>query len=160
LISRRDRLWFRANPYNASAQSFHTRGHINVSNEAELLIPGAVTPVAERGRFDRHQMMELMMMKTMLCAAAGAMALYAVPAGAVQPSAPLALKSADVQNVETVRSRHRDRSVWYGSRWYGAAGAYAYAPGYRSYGYSSRRCVGDENFDSANPSWKCFNARR
>ena len=95
-----------------------------------------------------------MMCAAVLCATAGATALYAVPAGAVQPSAPLALNSADTQNVETVRSRHHSR--WYGSRWYGAAGAYAYAPRYR-YGYS-RRCVGDENADAAYPSWMCFNA--
>ena len=98
------------------------------------------------------------MRKTMMCAAVlCATALYAVPAGAVQPSAPLALKSADIQNVETVRSRHRYHSRWYGSRSYGAAGAYAYAPRYRSYGYS-RRCTGDADFDSAYPSWMCFNA--
>jgi hypothetical protein len=98
------------------------------------------------------------MRKTMLCAVAlCATALYAVPAGAVQPSAPLALKGADTQNVETVGSRHRHHSRSYSSRWYGAAGAYAYSPRYRSYG-SSRRCTGDTDFDSAYPSWMCFNA--
>src|SRR5262245_29346105 len=101
--------------------------------------------------------MERAMTKTMLCAAASAVALYAVPAGAVQPSAPLALKSAETQSVETVRYRHR-----YHSRWYGAAGAYAYAPGrYRGYGVRSRRgCSGDENIDSAFPSWMCSGATR
>ena len=79
-------------------------------------------------------MRKTMMCAAVLCATAGATALYAVPAGAVQPSAPLALKSAATQNVETVRSRHYSR--WYGSRWYGAAGAYAYAPRYR-YGYGA-----------------------
>ena len=94
------------------------------------------------------------MRKTTMCAAVlCATALYAVPAGAVQPSAPLALKSADTQNVETVRYRHRYRSGWYG--------AYAAAPRYRGYGrYGSRRCVGDENADAAYPSWMCFNARK
>lgn len=105
------------------------------------------------------------MTKTMLCAAATAVALYAAPAGAVQPSAPLALKSANTQNVETVRSRHR-----YHSRWYGSAGAYAYAPGYRSYGYAPRYrsygygsrpgCTGEESADAAFPSWMCSGRSR
>jgi hypothetical protein len=115
-------------------------------------------------------MRKTMMCTAVLCATAGATALYAVPAGAVQPSAPLALKSADTQNVETVRSRYRYHSRWYGSRWYGAAGAYAYAPGYRGYGYAGRYrgygeryrrgCTGDETVDSAFPSWMCFGADR
>ena len=117
-------------------------------------------------------MRKTMLAAAVLCATASAAALSAVPAGAVQPSAPLALKGADTQNVETVRSRHR-----YHSGWYGATGAYAYAPGYRSYapgyrsyGYAGRYrgygeryrpgCSGDENIDSAFPSWKCSGASR
>src|SRR5215467_1027849 len=89
-----------------------------------------------------------------LCAAAGAVALYAAPAGAVQPSAPLALKSADSQNVETVRWRHRYRG-------FSARGAYARAPGYNSYGVRHRRgCSGEESTDAAFPSWMCFGASR
>ena len=109
------------------------------------------------------------MTKTMLCAAAGALALYAVPASAVQPSAPMALKSAESQNVETVRSRHRYQDRYYRG-WSGAGGAYAYAPRYRDYGYAGRYrgygersrpgCTGDENADSAYPSWMCFGADR
>ncbi len=96
------------------------------------------------------------MMKMMLCAAAGAVALYAPPAGALQPSAPLALKSADTQSVETVRWRYR-----YHSRWFGARGAYASAGRYRSYGERRRRgCSGEESTDSAFPSWMCFGASR
>jgi len=89
-----------------------------------------------------------------LCAAAGAVALYAAPAGAVQPSAPLALKSADNQNVETVRWRHRYRG-------YSARGAYAAAGRYRGYGERHRRgCSGEESTDAAFPSWKCSGADR
>jgi hypothetical protein len=137
-----------------------------VSKKPERRMPGAVTPLLNAAPSTGQQMMEQAMMKTMLCAAASAVALYAVPAGAVQPSAPLALKSADTQNVETVRSRHR----YHSRRWYGAAGAYAYAPGYRGYGYASRYrgygeryrrgCTGDENVDSAFPSWMCSGADR
>jgi hypothetical protein len=91
-----------------------------------------------------------------LCAAASAVALNAAPAGAVQPSAPLAFKSADTQNLETVRWRHR-----YHSRWYGARGAYAAAGRYRGYGERHRRgCTGEESTDAAFPSWKCFGADR
>jgi hypothetical protein len=91
-----------------------------------------------------------------LCAAAGAVALYAAPAGAVQPSAPLALKSADTQNLETVRWRHR-----YHSRWYGARGAYAAAGRYRGYGERYRRgCSSDESTNAAFPSWMCSGANR
>ena len=86
-----------------------------------------------------------------LCAAAGAVALYAAPASAVQPSAPLALKSAQTQNVETVRWRHRSR----------AYGAYARATGYRGYGERRRRgCSGEESTDAAFPSWMCSGASR
>ena len=104
---------------------------------------------------------------TVVLAAASAMALYSVPASAVQPSAPIALKSAETQNVETVRYRRHSR---YYRGWSGAPGAYAYSSGYRSYGYAGRYrgygeryrrgCTGDENADSAFPSWKCFGADR
>jgi len=113
-------------------------------------------------------MRKTMLSAAVLCATASAAALSAVPASAVQPSAPLALRSADTPSTETVRSRHR-----YHSRWYGAAGAYrsyGYAPGYNSYGYAGRYrgygeryrpgCSGDENIDSAFPSWKCSGASR
>jgi hypothetical protein len=100
--------------------------------------------------------MERAMMKMMLCAVASAVALYAPPAGAVQPSAPLALKSAQTQSVETVRWRHR-----YHSRWFGARGAYAAAGRYRSYGERHRRgCSGEESTDAAFPSWMCSGASR
>jgi len=113
-------------------------------------------------------MRKTMLSAAVLCATASAAALYAAPASAVQPSAPLALKSADTPNTETVRSRHR-----YNGRWYGAAGAYrsyGYAPGYRSYGYAGRYrgygeryrpgCTGDENADAGFPSWMCSGASR
>jgi hypothetical protein len=74
----------------------------------------------------------------------------------VQPSAPLALKSAQTQSVETVRWRHR-----YHSRWYGARGAYAAAGRYRGYGERHRRgCSGEESTDAAFPSWMCSGASR
>src|SRR5215470_3032141 len=118
--------------------------------------------------------MERAMRKTILCAAvlfatASGAALYAVPASAVQPSAPLALKSAETQNIETVRHRYHGR---YYRGWSGAGGAYAYAPRYRGYGYAGagryrgygeryrRGCTGDENVDSAFPSWMCSGASR
>src|SRR5215470_10974791 len=107
--------------------------------------------------------MERAMRKTILCAAvlfatASGAALYAVPASAVQPSAPLALKSAETQNIETVRHRYHGR---YYRGWSGAGGAYAYAPRYRGYGERYRRgCTGDENVDSAFPSWMCSGASR
>jgi hypothetical protein len=97
-----------------------------------------------------------MLCAAVLCATAGAVALYAAPAGAVQPSAPLALKSADTQNLETVRWRHR-----YYSRSFRARGAYAAAGRYRGYGERRRAgCTGEESTDAAYPSWKCFGADR
>jgi hypothetical protein len=96
-------------------------------------------------------------------------------------SPSLALESADAGAVETVQWRRGHRGRWIGPGagfaagvvigsaiapryydygYYGGYGAYAYDPGYvyapryRSYG-GYRGCTGDENVDSAYPSWAC-----
>ena len=149
------------------ARLFQVHGHIIVSKDPERRMPGEVTPLPKVAALIGYQTMEQAMTKTMLCAAACTLAVCAVPASAVQPSAPMALKSAETQNVETVRHRYHGR---YYRGWSGAAGAYAYAPRYGGYGNAGRYrgygeryrpgCTGDENADSAFPSWKCFGADR
>jgi hypothetical protein len=92
---------------------------------------------------------------TLLCAAASAVALYAAPAGAAPLSAPLAVKSADIQNIEAVRHR----------RHYGRGyNSFAFAPGYvgRRYGgfRRGRTCSRDKDEElSAYPSWWCSRIR-
>jgi hypothetical protein len=104
-------------------------------------------------------------------------------AGAAPLSPSLALKNADAASVETVQWRRGHRGRWigpaagfaagvvvgsalapryydYGYSGYPGYGAYAYDPGYayapapRSYRYRNG-CTGDENVDSAYPSWYC-----
>ena len=99
---------------------------------------------------------------TLLCAAAGALALYAAPAGAAPLSAPLAVQSVDSQGIEAVRYHRRYHGrAYYGSRY----NSYAFAPGYgrRYYGGfrgGGRSCARDEvDLYSAYPSWWCSRIR-
>jgi len=109
---------------------------------------------------------------------------FAGSAAAAPLSPSLALKSADAAAVETVQWRRGHRGRWigpgagfaagvvigsaiapryYNNGYYGdyGYGAYAYEPGYvyapryrGNYG-GYRGCTGDENVDSAYPSWAC-----
>jgi hypothetical protein len=113
---------------------------------------------------------------------AASVPLMAGPAGAAPLSSSLALKNADTASVETVQWRRGHRGRWIGPAagfvggvvvggalapryydygYYGNGyGAYAYDPGYayapapRYYRYRNG-CTGDENVDSAYPSWYC-----
>ena len=96
---------------------------------------------------------------TLLCAAASAMALYAVPASAGTLTTPLALKSADTQSTEAVRYHRRH----HGRAYYGFGyNSYARAPGYRRYnGFrgGGHTCSRGETGLSAYPSWWCSRYR-
>jgi len=100
---------------------------------------------------------------TLLCAAASAVALYAVaPASATPFSAPLAFKGADSQNIEAVRYHRRYHGrAYYGSRY----NSFAFAPGYAGRRYGGFRrgghsCSRDEDeLYSAYPSWWCSRIR-
>jgi hypothetical protein len=99
---------------------------------------------------------------TLLCAAASALALYAVPVSAGPLSAPLAAKSADTQNIEAVRYHRR----YHGRAYYGFGyNSYAFSPRYAGRRYGGFRrgrhsCARDELDDlSAYPSWWCSRVR-
>jgi hypothetical protein len=98
---------------------------------------------------------------TLLCAAAGALALYTGPAGAAPLSTPLAIKSVGMQSVESVRyhRRHHGRA-YYGSTY----NSFAFAPGYAGRRYGGFRrgghtCSREEADDTAYPSWWCSRIR-
>src|SRR5262249_29006146 len=116
--------------------------------------------------------------------AAASLPLIAGSAGAAPLSPSLALKNADAASIETVQWRRGHRGRWIGPAAGFAAGvvvggalapryydygypgysAYAYDPGYayvparryyrNNYGWY-QGCTGDENVDSAYPSWAC-----
>ena len=100
---------------------------------------------------------------TFLFAAAGALALYAAPAGAVPLSPSLTITSVDTQPLEAVRYHRRYHGrAYYGSRY----NSFAFAPGYagrRYYGGFRRgghSCARDEDeLYSAYPSWWCSRIR-
>jgi len=98
---------------------------------------------------------------TLLCAA-GALALYAAPAGAAPLSAPLAVTSVDSQSIEAVRYHRRHHSrAYYGSGY----SSFAFAPGYAGRRYGGFRrgghtCSRDQEEEySAYPSWWCSRIR-
>jgi hypothetical protein len=104
---------------------------------------------------------------TILCAAASTAALYVASADAAPMSTPLALKSAETQNIEAVRYYRRHHGRWVGGprAYYGGYNSYAYVPGYGAPRYGGFRrgghtCSRDEDeLYSAYPSWWCSRIR-
>jgi hypothetical protein len=104
---------------------------------------------------------------TILCAAAGALALYAsyaAPAGAAPLSAPLAATSADIQSTEAVQYNRRHHSRRGTPRAYfgGGYNSYARAPGYggtRYFGRGPHSCSREQAEDTGYPSWWCSRIR-